>query len=319
MSSKLHVDPELEERRPYFLTGASGLLGLNLAKYLTSKGADVCGVTRRSETNLKGLRCFAHDLRETDRVLALIREFRPVVLIHCAAATDVDWCERNADEAFSINTHPCRDLTSAMNEVGGAFVLISTDSVFDGRIGNYAEDDHPRPLNAYAKSKLAAEQLVAERAERWIIIRTNIYGWNGQNKNSLAEWILQELRARRSITGFEDVIFAPLLASDLGPLIEKMVEKKMQGLYHAGASGAVSKYDFARRLAEIHDLDAALIRPGKLADAKLGAPRPLNTSLFSKKLETEFGQSLPSIDDGLKRFRDQGMNGWAQDLKKHIL
>ena len=203
--------------------------------------------------------------------------------------------------------------------MGGVFVLISTDSVFDGRIGNYVEDDPPGPLNAYAKSKLAAEQLVAEHSQRWIIIRTNIYGWNGQNKNSLAEWILQELSAGRSITGFEDVTFAPLLASDLGPLIEKMVEKRMEGLYHAGALGAVSKYDFARQLADVYGFDATLIRPGKLADAKLGAPRPLNTSLLSKKLETEFGQSLPSIEDGLKRFRDQGTNGWAQDLKKHIL
>jgi dTDP-4-dehydrorhamnose reductase len=305
--------------RAFLLTGVSGLLGLNLAKCFTPSRVGLYGMSSRHEVRLPGLQCFSCDLREADRAVELIEQLRPSVLIHCAAATDVDWCERNPEEAFSVNTHPCSYLASAMNKVGGTFVLISTDAVFDGGRGSYSENDEPRPLNVYARSKLAAERLVTALAERWIILRTNIYGWNGQQKNSLAEWIYRELNSGRAITGFKDVIFAPLLTSDLAPLILEMLKRNLQGLYHVGARDAVSKYDFARQLAEFHGFDETLIRPGKLAEATLGAPRPLNTSLLSRKLESDLRQPLPSIAEGLKRFRDQGMNGWAQELKKHIL
>jgi len=314
----------MSDRQPlvvpkYLLTGVSGLLGLNLAKHLTAKGLPISGLSWRKEVRLERLEYCSCDLRNADRLRSLILGIRPDIVIHCAAATDVDWCETNPEAAWSINALPCAAVASAVNEIGGIFVLISTDSVFDGATGNYEENDVPRPLNAYAKSKLAAEQLVSRNAERWIIIRTNIYGWNGQQKNSLSEWILQELSAGRTITGFDDAVFAPLLAWDLGPLIEKMVARKVRGIYHAGASHSISKYDFARQLAAIYGLNERAISRGKLADAKFLAPRPLNTSLSSAKLQKELDLALPSIEDGLKRFHEQGMNGWARNLKELIL
>jgi dTDP-4-dehydrorhamnose reductase len=312
-----NVQPRLN--RPFLVTGISGLLGLNLAECLRLSGVGLCGLSWRQKVKLEGLRCFSSDLREAGRAKALIEELRPHILIHCAAATNVDWCERNPQEAFSINANPCAELASAMNEVGGTFVLISTDSVFDGGTGNYREGDEPRPLNAYARSKLAAEEIVSTHAKKWVIVRGNLYGWNGQQKNSLSEWIVQELSAGRAITGFEDVVFAPLLASDLSQLLLETVERDLQGLYHAGARDAMSKYEFARLLAEICGLDSDLIKKGRLADSKLAAPRPLNTALISAKLASDLGREMPSVEEGLKRFRDQGMNGWSQQLKTHIL
>jgi dTDP-4-dehydrorhamnose reductase len=171
----------------------------------------------------------------------------------------------------------------------------------------------------YARSKLAAEELVSGQADRWITIRANLYGWNGQQKNSLAEWIIAELQAGRDITGFEDVIFAPLLATDLGELLTKLAVHHGNGLYHAGTRNAVSKYRFATLIAKISGLEENLVKRGKLAGSKLIAPRPLNTSLVSTKVEAELGTRLPSIEEGLQRFYDQGMSGWPQELKKHIL
>jgi dTDP-4-dehydrorhamnose reductase len=312
-------DRQWEANSRYLVTGVSGLLGLNLASYWISKGREIYGLAWRKEARREGLQCLCCDLRDSSRVRALLLEVRPEVVIHCAATTDVEWCEKNPADTFAINTLPCSEMASAVNDIGGTFVLISTDSVFDGANGQYRENDAPRPLNVYAKSKLVAEEIVSKNAERWIILRTNIYGWNGQQKNSLAEWVLQELNAGRMITGFEDVIFSPLLASDLGPLIEKIIAKELQGLYHAGAANAVSKYDFARQLAELYGLKTEAILRGKLADAKLTAPRPLNTSLISAKLQNDLGERMPSIEDGLQRFYAQGMNGWAQSLKTAIL
>lgn len=312
-------DRQSPAKSRYVVTGVSGLLGLNLATYLALKGHEIVGLSWRNEVRRDGLKYFGCDLRDGNRVRDLLLELRPSTTIHCAAATDVEWCEKNPAETLAINALACRDMISAMNEVKGTFLLISTDSVFDGVRGHYRETDEPRPLNMYAQSKLAAEEIVSKNADRWIILRTNIYGWNGQRKNSLAEWILQELNATRMITGFEDAIFSPQLASDLGPLIEKILAKELRGLYHAGAANSVSKYDFARRLAEIYGLNPEGIRRGRLAAAKFVAPRPFNTSLNSAKLQDDLAEPLPSIEDGLLRFYEQGVNGWAQRLKKAIL
>jgi dTDP-4-dehydrorhamnose reductase len=307
------------EKKTVLITGASGLLGLNLAKLLTSQGVTVYGACWRKEIRLEPLNWFTCDLRDTGRLETQIERLKPEVIFHCAAATNVDWCEKNPGEAFAINAEPCWSLAAVANRIDATLVLISTDSVFDGITGNYREGDQPGPLNVYARSKLAAEKLVSSEAKKWLIVRTNLYGWNGQDKNSLSEWIVQELRLGRPITGFEDVVFAPLLASDLGELLTRMAEQDLQGLYHAGARDTVSKYAFARRLAEISGLDAGLIRRGRLSDLKLAAPRPLNTTLNSGKLAADLGETMPSIEEGLQRFHAQGMNGWAQQLKTHIL
>jgi dTDP-4-dehydrorhamnose reductase len=312
-------DNEAQLNRSFLVTGVSGLLGLNLAKQLTLRGATVYGFSSCKQVRLDKLSYFSCDVRDAERLTGRIRELRPEVIVHCAAATNVDWCETNPAEAFAINAWPAVDLAMAANQVGAILVLVSTDSVFDGEKGSYAENDEPRPVNAYARSKLMAEELVSTRAAEWIVVRANLYGWNGQPKNSLAEWIIQELQAGREITGFKDVIFAPLLATDLTELLIKLALCDRQGLYHAGARNAVSKYEFACLLADIYGLEKTLIRSGMLAESKLTAPRPLNTSLISTKVETELGIRLPSIEEGLKRFYGQGMSGWSQDIKKHIL
>lgn len=309
--------PSRENR--VLITGISGLLGLNLAKQLTSQGFDVYGLSWRKEVKLERLICFSCDLRDADRLKGQIQELAPQVIIHCAAATDVDWCEKNPTEALAVNAQPCVELAAAANQTNATLILVSTDAVFDGKTGNYREVDEPRPVNAYARSKLAAEELVSGQAKKWVVVRANLFGWNGQQKNSLSEWIVQELSAGRAITGFEDVVFAPLLASDLGQLLVEIVRRGVFGLYHAGARDAMSKYEFARLLAAIFGLDGGLIRKGSLAASKLTAPRPLRTSLISAKLAADLGRAMPSIEEGLKRFRTQGMNGWAQQLKTHIL
>jgi len=314
------MQPSPERLKSSFLvTGVSGLLGLNLAKQLILQGATVYGCSSRQAVRLGGLNYFSCDIRDADQLEMRARELAPEVIVHCAAATNVDWCEMHPAETSAINARPCVDLATTANRLGATLVLVSTDSVFDGERGNYTEKDEPRPLNAYARSKLAAEELVSGQADRGIIVRANLYGWNGQQKSSLTEWIIAELQAGREITGFDDVVFAPLLATDLAELLTKLALHQRHGLYHAGTRNAVSKYEFATQVAKIYGLEERLIKRGKLAGSKLIAPRPLNTSLVSTKIEAELGARLPSIEEGLQRFYGQGMSGWSQELKTHIL
>ena len=129
--------------------------------------------------------------------------------MHCAAATNVDWCEDNPKQAEAINVQATADLAEIAAALNARFVYISTDSVFDGKRGDYAETDEPAPLNVYARSKLAGEQETLRLNAAAIVVRVSIYGWNAQKKESLAEWVLRRLEEGSDVPGFTDVFFTP--------------------------------------------------------------------------------------------------------------
>jgi dTDP-4-dehydrorhamnose reductase len=147
-----------------------------------------------------------------------------------------------------------------------------------------------------------------------LIVRTNFVGFSADGKTGLAQWIIRELEGGKRISGFTDVIFAPLVANDLASIMFAMMDANLAGLYHLNGSTPLSKYDFARKLARELELDESLVQPSRLADANLSAPRPLNTSLSSKRAETDLGRSMPSIDETITKLGQLA----RQDYPKHL-
>ncbi|MCJ7707996.1 MAG: SDR family oxidoreductase, partial [Anaerolineales bacterium] len=192
---------------------------------------------------------------------------------------------------------------------------ISTDAVFDGERGGYTEDDEPHPTNVYGQSKLEGEQAVAAAHPEALIVRTNLYGWNAQDKQSLAEWFLSNLEAGKRCRGFTDVWFSPILVNDLGWLLFAMLEVGLTGVYHVAGSECASKYDFGLRLARIFGLDPSLVEPVGVGQAALRARRGRQLCLNVERAERALGASLPTVEEGLTRFRDLRESGHVQALK----
>ncbi len=176
---------------------------------------------------------------------------------------------------------------------------MSTDSVFDGQRGNYAEDDPAAPLNIYARTKLEGERAIFDEMLDALVVRTNFVGYAADATTGLVHWIVGELSAGKRISGFSDVIFTPLVINDLARVFFSMMDAKLTGLYHVGGASPVSKFDFAVKLARELGLDESLIQRACLADGQLGAPRPRNTSLTSARLEKDLGRPMPAIEDSI--------------------
>ncbi|MEO8027448.1 MAG: SDR family oxidoreductase [Bryobacteraceae bacterium] len=285
------------KQRPILITGASGLLGGALATEYESMQVPIAALFGKADG----------DLRDPRIVEDIFARHRPSAVVHCAALTDVDRCETNAEEAWLVNVEISRQLAACAEVARARFAYISTDSVFDGSRGGWKEEDTPRPLNAYARSKLEGEKAVLRECPDALILRTNIYGWNrharSRPKPSLAEWILERLDAGLEVPGFTDVRFSPILANHLAAPILELLREGHSGLLHMAGSWSGSKYEFATRVAETFGFDASEILPAKLAGAKLRAPRPLDTSLDVGKVCRTLGARLPGLDDGLRRFR----------------
>lgn len=297
------------------VTGASGLLGATVCLAARERGMAVTALYGRHPFHADGIDARPLELADEDAARALVDQVRPSSVVHCAAATNVDWCEDHEDQAMRINAAASGALARAAACVGARFAYVSTDSVFDGERGGYTEDDAPAPLNAYARSKLAGERRVAEALPDALVLRTNLYGWNAQPKQSLGEWVLGRLQGGAPFPGFADVVFAPLLANDLADAILDSLERGMAGVWHLAAADAVSKYDFARALAVEFGHDPELVTSARAADVGFRAPRPRDTSLDATRAAAALGRPLPTVGDGLRRFRALRDGGYVNLLK----
>ena len=131
----------------------------------------------------------------------------------------------------------------------------------------------------------------------------------------MAEWVLARLQSAETVPGFVDTTFAPVLANDLAAWILSLVAQGRSGIYHVASSDWCSKYQFARSIAQVFQLDASLVRESRMDASSLSAPRPRNTWLRADKLADALGYAMPTVGEGLQRFRALRDNGFFGRLK----
>jgi dTDP-4-dehydrorhamnose reductase len=300
------------------VTGASGLLGASVVSQAHERGLEVIGLYHRHPIHLEGVKLLAVDFADRAETGRIFRELQPSSVVHCAAATDVDHCEDHPDEAYRLNVTAVAAIAEITARSGVRLLYVSTDSVFDGERGRYSETDTPAPLNVYATTKLQGEREVARLNPEAIIARVSLYGWNAQNKESLAEWILKRLALGKTVPGFSDVFFSPALANDIAEVLLDLIDPNLSGIYHVVGSESISKYEFARRVAAKFAFDPEQVFATRMGDAKLKARRPRDTSLNTTKVCDVLGRSMPDVDAGLRRFAELRENGYADQLKNRL-
>jgi len=298
------------------VTGASGLLGLNLALEAARLGHTVCGTVHRNAVNTEAFTVLECDLLAPGAVERLIAETRPDWVIHCAALALLDVCEAQPELARELNSELPEKLAHHVARGGARLVHISTDSVFDGQRGGYREEDAPNPLSVYARTKLEGEQRVAAADPGALIARVNLFGWSLRGARSLSEFFFYNLQAGRPVKGFTDVFFCPLHTTHLARLLLEMLERGLSGLYHATGPDCLSKYEFGVRLARRFGLDESLIAPVSVADGGLKAARSPNLTLRIDKLVRDLGHAPPGVEAGLEAYHRQYQEGYPQRLKR---
>jgi len=281
------------------ITGSSGMLGGNIVFELRDK-YNIIGVYRNLSNPLLKKQVKL-DLTKHNDVFSAINDINPDFVIHCAALTDIDKCEDDYSLARQANAITAKNLVSSLSP-RTKLIYISTDSVFDGKQGNYNENDLPSPVNNYAKTKLEGEQFVEQHANNYVIIRTNIFGWNRvKERTSFAEWIYDNLRQGNQIEMFTDVLFSPISVNTLSLLIDKLLHINFVGRLNIGSNNSTSKYDFGVHLAKLFNFDSSLITPISVNKFPFKAKRPKNTSLNVSKAKDIFGY-LPSLEEELSEF-----------------
>lgn len=218
-------------------TGSKGQLGRALEREL---GAD----------ELLGLDLPEHDITDPHTIVRTIVDFRPDVVVHGAAMTDVDGCERNPDLAFRINALGTQNVAVACQHCGAAMVHVSTNDVFDGRLGRpYYEWDTPTPLSTYARSKAAGEFYVRNLLQQFYLVRTAwVYARGGSN---FVTKIVAAADKHGALRVVSDEVSAPTYAPDLAAAIARLLVTGHYGVYHFTNSGICSRHEWAVKILEL--------------------------------------------------------------------
>lgn len=296
------------------VTGASGLLGLNLCCVAADHGLDVTGLVHAHQLKDTPFSITQGDLLDIDNSLLQIEAVQPDAIIHCAAIANINVAEKHPELAYQLNSEVPGRLAAATANWGIPFVQISTDAVFDGNQGNYRESDPTNPLSVYAHTKLAGEQAVQNANPDALITRVVFFGWSLSGQRSLSEFFFNNLGAGKSINGFTDTLFSPLYGEDLADLLLETLEAKLTGLYHVVSPESISKYDFGVRIADKFGFDPRLITPIVAKNLDRGAQRSLNLTLNCDKLQKDLGHNLSTVTEGINAFYERWLACYPQKL-----
>jgi dTDP-4-dehydrorhamnose reductase len=252
------------------ITGASGFLGWHTASYLANIYT-IYAIAHRHSPVVEGVQWIPHDLREPRGVDQIFEEVQPDIVFHAAAMTSVKDCDRNSREAMRVNVKATERIAELCERGGVYLIYASTDLVFDGRRGNYSEDDSTNPVSFYARTKRVGEEVVQSYSSNYTIVRfALLYGPPSPHSRSFLGWMHDGFSNKQPVTLFTDQFRTPLYVKDAVAVVEKLINRVGQPpqikLIHAGGPERLSRVDIGRIYCEVFGYDSSLIKEIRMAE-----------------------------------------------------
>jgi len=288
-STRVHdLPPKFQVSRLAWITGTRGLIG----NYLVQTAPVFAPQWR--------VRALTRDQLDLLDFTAVRREFekdKPQLVIHCAAVSTIAEAQKNPELARRVNVDVTRHLAELAAEI--PFVFFSTDLVFDGRKGNYAESDAPNPLHLYGETKVAAEKIVLKNP-RHLVVRTSLNGGISPTGNrAFNEQLRRSLRqAGQGMKLFTDEFRSPIPAVETARAVWELTGKNCSGIYHVAGAERMSRWQIGRLLVTRWPELEAKIEPASAREFT-GPPRAPDTSLDISKVQKVLFRPLPGLNEWL--------------------
>lgn len=272
-----------------FISGADGALGIEIQNSLKKEKINFLATDFRQLD--------ISDFKKTNEVLL---NYRPDVILHFAAISDVDACEGDKDLAFRVNALSCLGLAVIAKKIDAKILYTSTNFVFDGKTERpYLEYAKPNPINEYGRTKLLGEEYIRDICDRFYIIRTSwLFGKN--SKTFLSKFLVTKEKPT-SINVICDQIGSFTYIPDLAEVILLIIKSEYYGFFHIVNSGIGSWLDFALKAKELARFRSD-IKPINTEELNLLAPRPRFAPLASRNFEFLFGKEMRNWENALADF-----------------
>lgn len=283
------------------VTGSTGLVGSQLIKDLVENKYEVYSCFHNTQPKY-GVP-IQMDISKREEIIKVLEKIKPNVIIHLAAFTDVEKCEMKKDKADLLNIKATEFLVKESEKNNVFFVYISTDYVFDGNEGLRKESDIPNPVNHYGKSKLEAEKIVKNSLSKFLIIRTSTPFGIHSDKKSFPIWVKENLEMKKEIHVVIDQFTSPTYVPNLSKMMIDAIKKGITGTINLVGATRISRFEFAKMIAEKFGLDSSLIKPTKIQEINWKAIRPKDSSLDSSKAEKILDKKPQKITQSLDEFQ----------------
>jgi dTDP-4-dehydrorhamnose reductase len=276
------------------VTGAKGMLGTDLCREWRTRGYEI------SATDIQEM-----DVREPAQVQKTFADVKPELVLHLAALTDVDGCEREPEQAYRTNSIGAQNVALACQKTNVPLVYISTLSVFDGtKCEPYTEFDTPNPQSWYSRAKYEGEKIIERLLQHYYIVRAGwMFGGGSEDKKFVAK-IIDLARSHSELKIVNDKFGSPTYTCDLARALIRLTQTSWFGVYHSFNTGApCSRYEFALKILEYAGITTCRLVPVSSSEFPLPASRP----------RMEAGHNLHAELMGLELMRP-----WQVALREYI-
>lgn len=275
--------PSTDPKATLLVTGASGFLGWNLCQQAAQQWR-VVGTYGAHPVAIAGVEMRPVDLMDEGAIAALVEAVRPAAVVHLAAQSSPNICQRSPEVSQRVNVDAAALLAKLCADRAIPLIFTSTDLVFDGRRSPYQEDDPVNPINVYGEQKALAEEKILSLYPQAAVCRMPLmFGEAGPVAKSFLQWMLETLRSRQELALFTDEFRTPVSGTAAAQGLLMALQQGVSGRLHLGGPERISRYEFGQCLAEVMDLPRDLIRPCSQASVVSAAPRPADVSLISTK------------------------------------
>lgn len=294
---------KLNDKTRILITGCGGMLGdafYNLIKNkYTIKATDI-------DLNREWIEYL--DVRNYDQFKREVEIFKPEIILHLAALTDLEYCEKNIENTYSTNTTSVENAVILANNIGATLVYISTAGIFDGEKNEYDDWDLPNPINIYGRSKYMGELYVEKNMDKYFVFRAGwmMGGGIGKDKKFVNKIIKKIQNGERELNVVDDKLGTPTYTYDFAKNVFNMLKTNYYGVYNLVCDDDCSRYDVACEMLRILKLDKKIkinIVSSDYFKKEYFAPRPNSEKLICNKL----------------RLRDEYiMRDWRISLKEYL-
>ena len=285
-----------------FVIGGSGLVG----NFFIHNSINHEIITTFNKTKINASNVISKKINLPEdwaKLQDLILEDKPDVVLNSMAFSNIDFCEINKEEVYALHVKVSEKITALCSKINSKIVFLSTDYVFDGKKGNYAENDKTNPINYYGYTKDLAEKIILKNENNLVLRTSMVYG--SSSKVRFLRYVIENLKKDQEINTYNDIFNSATLLDDLTNGISKAIEFDASGIYHIAGSSCVSRFDFAKTVAKVFNFNENLVKPVSIVSSKLKAQRPVKPCLNNSKASKTFGIKFSSINEGIRQIYER--------------